>query len=285
MTETIGILHPGEMGITLAGSALNSAWVVWWASQGRSPQTIERARSLNLQDAHSLTQLCRTCTLLISICPPHAADDVVRQVLESGFKGLYVDANAISPQRATAMAELVAEHGLSFVDGSVIGGPGWGHDVYLYLSGQEAQRVADCFAAGPLRIEIIGEQPGKASALKMAYAAYTKGRRAMLLSIIATAEALGVRSDLEKQWARDGSDLFAQTTNNLGRVASKAWRFEGEMHEIAATFAAAGLPDGFHLAAAEVYARLADFKVQESPVELAQVLKALLETDQPGNVG
>ena len=171
MTENIGILHPGEMGITLAASALNSAQSVWWASQGRSPQTLARARSQSLQDAHSLAELCQKCSLLISICPPHAADDLAQQVLEAGFKGLYLDANAISPQRATAMAARMAARGISFVDGGVIGGPAWTADTTLYLSGQEAQRVADCFSSGPLQTEVIGEQPGRASALKMCFAA------------------------------------------------------------------------------------------------------------------
>jgi 3-hydroxyisobutyrate dehydrogenase-like beta-hydroxyacid dehydrogenase len=282
MTETIGILHPGDMGITLAFAARNSGQAVLWASEGRSPETLARATSQGLVDAHTLTELCQKCAVILSICPPHAADEVSRQVVEAGFQGLYVDANAISPQRVTSMAEMMTEHGISFVDGSVIGGPAWGHGTILYLSGQEALRVADCFLAGPLRTELIGEQPGRASALKMCYGAYTKGSRAMLLGILGTAQSLGVRDVLEQQWERDDPNLLKQNTQRLGRVTAKAWRFEGEMKEIATTFARAGLPDGFHLAAADIYGRLADFKGREVAPELAEVLSALLDVKEQG---
>jgi 3-hydroxyisobutyrate dehydrogenase-like beta-hydroxyacid dehydrogenase len=282
MTETIGILHPGDMGITLAFAARNSGQSVWWASEGRSPETLERATSQSLVDAHSLKELCQKCSVILSICPPHAADEVARQVVEAGFQGLYVDANAISPQRVTSMAEMMTEHGISFVDGSVIGGPAWGHGTILYLSGHEALRVADCFSAGPLRTELIGEQPGRASALKMCYGAYTKGSRAMLLGILGTAQSLGVRDVLEQQWERDDPNLLKQNTQRLGRVTAKAWRFEGEMKEIATTFARAGFPDGFHLAAADIYGRLADFKGREVAPGLAEVLSALLDVKEQG---
>ena len=48
------------------------------------------------------------------------------------------------------------------------------------------------------------------------------------------------------------------------------------MDEIAATFRAAGLPGEFHDAAAEIYARLAQFKGAEALPELDAVLHALM---------
>ena len=46
-TENLGILHPGEMGITVAGAAQNTGHIVHWASEGRSPQTRERAEKID----------------------------------------------------------------------------------------------------------------------------------------------------------------------------------------------------------------------------------------------
>ncbi|MCA9920628.1 MAG: DUF1932 domain-containing protein, partial [Anaerolineales bacterium] len=83
-------------------------------------------------------------------------------------------------------------------------------------------------------------------------------------------------TNLEEQWSRGGSEFAAQTQQRVRRVTAKAWRFEGEMHEIAATFASVGLPAGFHKAAADVYQRLGHFKDAEETPELAAVLGSLL---------
>jgi 3-hydroxyisobutyrate dehydrogenase-like beta-hydroxyacid dehydrogenase len=276
MVETVGILHPGEMGISVAVSAQNSGHTVFWVSEGRSPQTHRRAQNHSLADASSLAQLCRTCSIIVSVCPPHAAEQVARQVLAHAYQGLYVDVNAISPQRALRIGEAMRERGIAFVDGGIIGGPAWAAGTtWLYLSGSQAQRVADCFSAGPLQTEVMGERPGQASALKMCYAAYTKGTTALLCAALATAEELGVRENLERQWSRDGAGLAEQAARRVRGVTAKAWRFAGEMEEVAVTFAEAGLPSGFHQAAAELYRRLAGFRSRAETPALSEVLTAL----------
>ena len=280
MTENIGILHPGEMGVSVAVSARNSGHTVFWVSEGRSPLTRQRAQGHSLADAHSLAELCRTCSIIISVCPPHAAEDVAQQVLSHSFKDLYVDVNAISPQRALRIGAAMAERGAAFVDGGIIGGPAWeAGTTWLYLSGSEAQRVAGCFSAGTLQTEVIGDRIGKASALKMCYAAYTKGTTALLCAVLGAAEGWSVRDELEGQWSRDDSGFAEGAAQRVRRVTAKAWRFAGEMEEVAATFSEVGMPGGFHLAAADIYCRLADFKGRSSPPELAEVLAALLESD------
>ena len=197
MTETIGILHPGAMGISVAASALQSGHQVCYASEGRSDATRSRASEHNLRDLGTLAELCQTCSIIISVCPPHAAEDVAQQVIAHGFKGLYLDANAISPQKAQRIGEMLSDAGIPFVDGGIIGGPAWTPgETWLYLSGVEAKRIADCFSAGPLETSIIGDEIGKASALKMCYAAYTKGTTALLTAILALAENSGVRTEL-----------------------------------------------------------------------------------------
>ena len=114
----------------------------------------------------------------------------------------------------------------------------------------------------------------------MCFAARTKGLTALLCGVLAAAEQLGVRDALERDWARRDPDLVPQTQQSVRRVTAKAWRFEGEMQEIAATFAAAGLPDGFHHAAAEVYQKLAQFKDAPELPDLTAVLAALTAGDE-----
>jgi len=277
--QTIGILHPGAMGISVAASAQNSGYTVYWASAGRSGQTHERAKKHHLLDAETLGQLCQICPIIISICPPHAAEVVATSVLDHNFKGLYVDANVISPQRASRIEHAMISAGVEFVDGGIIGGPAWQPgQTWLHLSGSQAPTVANCFTAGPLETHIVSAIAGQASALKMCYAAYTKGSTALLCAILAAAETFEVREALAGQWLLDGAGLETQAPERARRVTVKAWRFAGEMDEIAATFTAAGMPGGLHEAAAEIYRRLADFKNAPATPSLEEVLAALAQT-------
>ncbi|MFZ5858281.1 MAG: DUF1932 domain-containing protein [Chloroflexota bacterium] len=272
----IGILHPGEMGISVAVSAINSGHEVYWASDGRGDKTRARAEKHGLKDASTLANLCGTTSTILSVCPPHAAEEVARSVIGTGFKGLYLDANAISPQRSKTIDKLMRSAGIDFVDGGIIGGPAWTRgETWLYLSGKRADEVAACFKNGPLETKVIGEEIGKASALKMCYAAYTKGTSALLSAVLAAAESYHVRMELGQHWEMDETGFTEQTERRVRRVTAKAWRFAGEMEEIAATFSAAGLPSGFHESAAEIYRRMAGFKDSPTLPELGEVLASL----------
>jgi 3-hydroxyisobutyrate dehydrogenase-like beta-hydroxyacid dehydrogenase len=280
-SQPIGFLHPGEMGISIAASAQNSGHQVYWASEGRSPATRARAEKIGLRDAGTLANLCAECAVVVSVCPPHTAESIADQVVATGFQGRYLDANAIAPQRAAKIGQAMTAAGVAFVDGGIIGGPAWEPgSTWLYLSGPQAGEIAECFAAGPLETHVLGTAPGTASALKMTYAAYTKGTTALLCAILATAEELGVREALAEQWNRDNAGFAQATDLRVRRVTAKAWRFVGEMEEIAATFREAGMPGEFHAAAADVYRRLAHFKDSPATPALEDVLAALLQHDR-----
>jgi 3-hydroxyisobutyrate dehydrogenase-like beta-hydroxyacid dehydrogenase len=276
-SQRIGILHPGAMGISVAAAAQHGGCQVSWVSAGRSPATRERAAAHGLRDAGTLAALCAECQIIVSVCPPHAAQSVAREVLASGFTGLYADVNAISPQRSQEISRMLEQAGIGVVDGGIIGGPAWTPGrTWLYLSGPRAGEVAACFAAGPLAAQVLGAQIGSASALKMCYAAYTKGTTALLCAILETAEGQDVREALEQQWDRDEQGFAANVAQRVRRVTATAWRFAGEMDEIADTFRETGLPGEFHAAAAIVYRRLAHFKDAPALPALDEVLGALL---------
>jgi 3-hydroxyisobutyrate dehydrogenase-like beta-hydroxyacid dehydrogenase len=275
--SNIGILHPGEMGISIAASAIHNGHQVYWMSRGRSDKTRVRAEKHNLIEINSLAEFCQTCDFIFSICPPHAAEEIAKSVIKAAFKGYYLDANAISPQRAIKIGQMLEEEGIQFVDGGIIGGPAWEpQETWLYLSGQQAPVITACFSNGPLETKIIGNKIGKASALKMCYAAYSKGTTALLAAILATAESLGVREDLYQRWELDDKDFSEQVNRRVTHVTAKAWRFAGEMKEIAETFQEADLPDEFHKAAAEIYRRMSIFKDSAETPSLPNILKVLL---------
>jgi 3-hydroxyisobutyrate dehydrogenase-like beta-hydroxyacid dehydrogenase len=234
----VGLLHPGEMGAAV-GAAVDGD--VLWASEGRSDAT--RVRAAGFRDAGTLGVLVAEADVILSICPPHAAVDVARAC--AGFAGIYVDANAISPQRAREVAVLQPR----FVDGGIVGGPPAEPGTTLYLSGADADAdaVAALFVGSPLATRVVSS----ASAVKMAYAAWSKGTTAMLLAIRDVARANGI----EDEWELAAPELAAQLPRAEAAAAKKGWRWVGEMEEIADTFDAAGQPDGFHRAAAEVFRR------------------------------
>ena len=249
----VGLLHPGEMGSALGLLLRARGTPVLWASDGRSAETARRADEAGLEDAGSVEELARRSDVILSVCPPHAALDVARSV--SGFTGVYVDANAVSPFTAHAVADVVAR----VVDGGIIGPPPRSAGTTrLYLSGVEADSIAQLFADSVLDTRIVSEEIGPASALKMTYAAWTKGTAALLLAVRSLARSEGVEATLLDEWSLSLPELPDQSVRAAGSAATKGWRWVGEMEQVAATFAAAGLPDGFHLAAAEVFRAISD---------------------------
>jgi 3-hydroxyisobutyrate dehydrogenase-like beta-hydroxyacid dehydrogenase len=221
------------------GTALHGAGhEVLWTSEGRSDAT--RARAAGFTDAGSLAAVVARSEIVLSVVPPHAAVALAESL--PPFDGIYVDANAISPATAQRVGAAVQR----FVDGGIVGGP---PAPRLYLSGTEAEDVAALFAGTPVATEIVAN----ASALKCAYAAWTKGTAALLLAIRSFAEAEGVEPALREEWARSQPELAARLEAAERSAAKKGWRWVGEMEEIAAAFAADSLPPGFHEAAAEIY--------------------------------
>ena len=277
--RSIGILHPGEMGISIAASAKNSGCDVYWVSQGRRNATKERAEKFGLHEVQTLEELFKHCPVVVSVCPPHAAESLAQDVVNAGFHGLFVEGNAIAPDRTIKIGEMMTKAGVSFVDGGIIGLPDWKpHSTCLYVSGPRAGEVTPYFSAGPLDTKVLGPEIGKASALKMCYAANTKGTVALLAAILATAEGLGVREALFDRWRSEDAGLPDQVLKRIQMNAPKAWRFVGEMGEISHTFTLAGAPGEFHIGAADIYQRLAEFKDTPIPPTLEQILDALCAT-------
>jgi 3-hydroxyisobutyrate dehydrogenase-like beta-hydroxyacid dehydrogenase len=272
----VGLLHPGAMGVSVGASVKAGGHLVYWCSKGRSVDTRKRAQKADLMELTSLRELCDRVGVILSICPPHAAEQVLHDVVDEEFQGIYVDANAISPQKSVRMAELSVGKGITYVDGGIVGGPAWEpNSTYLYLCGEKTESVAGLFTDGPLEVRNLGNQIGQASGLKMCYAAYSKGSTALISMILAGAESMGIYDDLMELWSHDGSQFASDAERRARRVTRKAWRFAGEMKEIADTFADLGLPDGFHRASGEIYARLGHFKGLEDLPDLLEVLQSL----------
>jgi len=264
--KTVALLHPGNMGSTIGAAAATSGARVLWASEQRSTASRERAKQAGLQDVETLANALRESDMVFSVCPPHAEVEVAESAARENFKGIYVDANAISRATAVQVGEIVGRAGASFVDGGIIGAPvKKAGTTRLYLSGARAAEVAELFSASMLAAKAIGPASGAASALKVAYAAWTKGTDALLLAIRALAVHEGVDQALLEEWNISQPELDRRCQRAAAVAVPKMWRYVGEMEEIAETFRAAGLPGGFHLAAADICQRLTPFKDQTEP--------------------
>jgi 3-hydroxyisobutyrate dehydrogenase-like beta-hydroxyacid dehydrogenase len=274
--KTVALLHPGNMGVTIGAAAATSGARVIWASDQRSTATHERARLAGLIDVENLSNAAHASDIVLSVCPPHAALELAERVAEQTFKGIYVDANAVSRATAQEIGEAVTRAGASFVDGGIIGSPvKRPGTTRLYLSGPRAQEVADLFASSMLDARVIGDESGAASALKIAYAAWTKCSDALILAIRALAAREGIEKALLEEWSLSQPDLERRSVRAAAVAAPKAWRYVGEMREIASTFEAAGLPRGFHDTAADLYQRLAPFKDCTEPPSIVAVIDTL----------
>jgi 3-hydroxyisobutyrate dehydrogenase-like beta-hydroxyacid dehydrogenase len=286
MSETlIGLLHPGEMGAAVAACLTGRGYQVLWVPAGRGPATRARAAAAGLtaaagpDAAGQSADLARRVDIILSVCPPHAALEVARAVAAAGFTGVYLDANAISPGTAHDVQAIVAAAGGRYLDGGIIGSPpvpaqagGEGGDAAgagpdgtrLYLAGGSAAgdgdgpaaQVAALFQGTALTPVILrNDNPAGASALKMAYAAWTKGSAALILSVRALARAEGVQDSLLAEWSLSQPGLERRSLGAARSAATKGWRWVGEMEEIAASMNSDGLPGGFHQAAAKVFRR------------------------------
>ena len=244
----VGLLHPGEMGAAIGDALAANGHDVIWASEGRSDET--RARAKGFRDVVGLDALLGEAETVLSICPPHAALEVAQAAAD--FTGIYVDANAISPETARTIAGLHPR----FVDGGIVGPPPReSGTTRLYLAGGEADRIAGLFAGTNVDARVLSGEPGAASALKATYAGWTKGSAALLLAMRELARAEAVEDALLAEWRLSLPGLEEEYAAAARSADRKGWRWVGEMREISRTMAGQDLPTGFHEAAAEIFRR------------------------------
>jgi 3-hydroxyisobutyrate dehydrogenase-like beta-hydroxyacid dehydrogenase len=248
----LAVLHPGDMGAAVAASLVDRGHDVGWLRTGRSEATTRRAAQAGLTPFDDLAELLARTDVVFSICPPHGAVELARQL--AGFRGIVVDANAISPKASMLIARIVTGGGARYVDGGIIGPPPvTAGTTRLYLAGDDGE-VARLFAGSALDAVGLAGAPPAASALKMTYAAWTKTTAALLVSIRETAAAYGVDDDLVNEWATSQPHLAGAWLHARQQSHEKGWRWSYELAEVGRTFAAVGQPEGFGAAASEIFA-------------------------------
>ncbi len=271
---TIGIVHPGEMGAGMGAALRRAGQRVVWASEGRSASTRARADAAGLEDVGTLDSLVEVGDIVLSVVPPAAALDLAGEV---GARARhYIDANAVSPAESLRMRSVVEAGGASFTDGAVVGlPPTEDRGVRLFVSDDVPAALVEACAGSVIDLVVL-QGSAAPSALKMCYAAWTKGTQALLLASQSAARFHGVEAALEEEWGRSQPHLPDLALDAGVAAARKGWRWVNEMLQISSTFAEAGLPAGFHEAAATVFgAPTRDEQASRSSQTLDEVLDAL----------
>lgn len=273
----VGILHPGSMGAAIAACAATNAASVLWCTAGRSAASAARAEEFGLEPVTTLPELLDRSDIVISLCPPAAAEDLARDVVGHGFTGLYLEANAINPQRAIRIADLL-EPAATVIDGGVVGSPPvHGKTPVLYLSGPASatERIKALFAGTAVQTKALGPEIGKASALKLSYASFQKTSRVLVALAVGMAREHGVDQELIEVASRR-TDSYLSEPQYVAKTAARAWRWGPELDEAADALAAAGLPPEMLRAAASTLARWHDVK-DDSELTLTDALDRLAQ--------
>ena len=280
--NTVAILSPGDMGHAVGRALGEHGFEVITCLDGRSERTRKLAEKGGFRDVPTLEGVVSQADLVLSILVPSEAINVAKRVAEAiratGAHTPFADCNAVSPQSALAMEDMISTAGGRFIDGSIIGGPpGKGAPPRLYVSGPDSGIVAELDAKG-ITVRTMGGGIGRASAIKMCYAAGTKGTSALDTALLTAAEALGVSGELAAELRASRPEVYKRMEGVVPGLPIAAGRWVGEMEEIAATFEQVGVTPQFHHGAADIFRLLSQTPFAQETPETRDSGRTLAET-------
>jgi 3-hydroxyisobutyrate dehydrogenase-like beta-hydroxyacid dehydrogenase len=257
MMETIAVLMPGDMGHAVGRALGEHGHQVITCLEGRSDHSRNLAQAAGIEEAGSFNAVVRRADLILSILPPACVMDLAANVAkamdETGATPVYADCNAVSPATVKNVAQTITAAGAPFIDCGIIGAaPGRGGEPRFYTSGADVAPLQALDGKG-IKVVAVGEEVGRASALKMTYAGLTKGTWTLHTALLLAARQCGVLDELLEEFSFSQAQTLNGMRARIPRLPADSARWVGEMEEIAATFADAGVPSGFHHGAAEVF--------------------------------
>lgn len=280
--KTIGILSPGDMGHAVGRVLGDHGFDVLTCLRGRSDRTKQLAGNAGIRDIETLEELVVEAELVLSILVPADAVKIARQIAAAisatDADVIFADCNAVSPQSSEIMESIVTGVGGHYIDGSIIGGPpGRGTPPRFYVSGIDAGIMSELDGKG-IRVRNIGDTVGRASGIKMCYAAMTKGTSALHLALLSAAEALGLSDELANELSESQPEVLRRMQAELPELPSKSYRWIGEMQEIAETFDHAGVTPAFHQGASEIFRLLSETPLARETPENIDRSRTLSQT-------
>lgn len=252
----IGFLGAGEMGAGLAWAFGRAGHVCRAVATGRSVETQQRMVEAGMEPVEDLVALVAASDVIFSVLPPERAEPEAAELARVATAPLvFVEANAISPMRSRRIAALFGGGPVQVIDGGIIGlPPSEEAQPRLYVSGNSV--VLDPLDGAGVVLRDLGPEIGRASAMKMVYAAMTKGTNALLTAVLLAGEQLDLTGALRAEMEESQPAMVERADRVIPALPSDAGRWVFEMREIADTFRSEGVPGGFHEAAAEIMALL-----------------------------
>ncbi len=255
--DTVAILMPGDMGHAVGRVLRENGHDVICALDGRGPHTKTLAGQAGLRDVVDLRAVVEQADLILSILPPAAAlslaQDVAGHMAATGKTPVYADCNAIAPETAKAVGQVISAAGAKFIDAGIIGtAPGVGAGPRFYVSGPDHARMLPLDGKGFQVIGMAGDI-GQGSAIKMAYAGLTKGTWTLHTAVLLAAKQLGVMEVLLEEFAASQSGALKAMRAQVPFIPADSARWVGEMEEIAKAFADVDVTPGFHEGAADIF--------------------------------
>ena len=278
---TIAILSPGSMGSAVGQALRESGYDVVTNLDGRSERTRALAEEAGFRAVSGIDSIVEEADLVMSILVPSEAISVAREAAaamkRTGASPAYADCNAVSPDTARELGGIIEAAGGRFIDAGIIGGPpGSGSPPRFYASGPHEAVLGELDGKGII-VPLLGGDVGRASAIKMCYASLTKGVSALQTAALVAAHRLGLSGELEEEMSSSQAKVLAQMQSVIG-LPGKAFRWVGEMEEIAATFESVGVTGNFHHGAAEIFRMVADSPLGDERPETIDPNRTLQET-------
>lgn len=264
--QTVGILSPGDMGHSVGAMLKSHGARVLTCLEGRSDRTRGLAAEAGFEAVPSLEDLVREAQIILCILVPSEAQGVAQSVADAirregtgrGRDVLYADCNAIAPRTVTAIEETILAAGARFADVGIVGNPPQQpHTTRFYASGSGATEFAQLHDCG-LEVRVLDGPAGQASGFKMCYAAMTKGVQALGTELLVAAQRFGFADAFAAEQAASVPVLRTHLERSLPTMPPKAYRWVGEMEEIATTFADLGMTPNILLGAADIFRFVAE---------------------------
>ena len=281
VVKTVGVMSPGDMGSGVGGILVRSGLRVITSLKGRSEASSTRAAEQGIVDVGSLDDVVASSDLMLSILVPSEAlafaASAAESIVRTNSHVAFADCNAVSPATGVKIGKIITAAGGVFIDAGIIGGsPKTGAIPRFYASGEHAGILAELDGKG-ISVPVMRGAIGRASGLKMLYAALTKGTAALHASTLMAAKSLGLFDDLIYELEQSQSGTLT-AMGRVNSISAQAFRWIGEMEEIASTFEDAGVTPNIHAGAAETFQKISDSSIGRERVGTVDQDRTLEDT-------
>tara|TARA_B100000029_G_scaffold283092_1_gene276940 strand:+ start:2729 stop:3571 length:843 start_codon:yes stop_codon:yes gene_type:complete len=224
---------------------------------GRSSRTRELSELAGIIDVPDMNDLVEQSDIVMSVTVSEAVPGLCKEIADAvkatSTDLLFAECNAIAPALSREMEGVLNASGARYVDASIIGGPPRnGSSPRVYASGDNVAEFEQLRDFG-LDVRNLGPELGRASGIKMCYAAMTKGTTALHAELLIAAEKLGLTEEVMAEFAGSQPAVVQRMEGWLPGMPAKSRRWVSEMQEIEKTFSDMGLTPDIFKGVAEMY--------------------------------